>query len=263
MIFNLHINKLQENQVLYASHIEAGLNALGMRWRHADFPGQHFYMAGVDVIDVCIGPNYAYNALLDRDTIYIDRCLWGDDLEFVTIGWLNQIGGMVYPVNAPDDRPKPALKEWNRGGIIKPAFLMDYGPYSEKLAECLQKWPGLGMRPHPATHKNRRSPAELVSLQDYLKPFNLAIGHRTSALFTAVTEGVPVICFDERNSVYPIAGTCLDDIQYPDRAQWLRNMSYAQWSGEEIRSGEALNYVLNNHPTVKFTPYAGERERRS
>lgn len=192
-------------------------------------------------IHVVIGPHYAFRQNLGKKTLYIDRCLWGDDLEYVTIGWLNSDGGMKYPNGCDGSRSKPDLKDWQNIKESRAIMLLDYGPYPLELCHLAKKSYGhVSYRVHPATGKKQ------PLLIDHLKGHKVAIGYRTSALFTAVTEGVPVISFDHRSPVYDIAGHDILDVKYPDREQWLNNMSYAQWSGEEIRSGEALKYVLDH-----------------
>lgn len=185
---------------------------------------------------MCIGPHYALNRCMGTQTILVDRCLWGDDLEFVTVGWLKKNGGMHYPTNAPGDRPKPELMKWKQASEKK-LVLVDYEKSPNDFAGIDGSY-----RFHPALG------IEQPDLIEQLDNHDIAIGYRTSALFTAAIRGLPVISFDERSSVYTISSNSIGDIIRPDRTQWLNNMSYAQWSFSEVQSGEALEYVINNRP---------------
>ena len=232
-----------ENQRLYAMHLDRGFTALG----YNSFVSKSPSPKNVDVY-VCIGPHYALDACMTtgKPIIYIDRCLWGDDLEYVTIGWLNEDGGMRYPINAPGHRSWPQdVQPWRFRDESKAIYLMDYGPYANQYRLALEHYEHVTMRVHPATGKIQ------PALQDHLKGHGVAIGNRTSALVTAALLGYPVISFDKRSPVYEIAGHDILDIRRPDRTQWLDNMSHAQWSAEEIRSGEALTYVLNHAPITR------------
>lgn len=224
-----HYNTTLGNQRLYAQHIAKGLSRLDIKHEITSDPDLQ------GDIHICIGPHYAFSQCLGKRTIYIDRCLWGDDLEYVTIGWLNDDGGMVYPTGCDDLRQKPDLFGW-RDSTDRAIFLLDYPMRDFDIIKS--EFSDVGVRYHPAIKPNQ------ISLDHHLSMYDVAIGWRTSALVTAAVNGMPVISFDSRSPVYPIAGRDIMDIRKPCRKQWLNNLSYAQWSGKEIASGEALEYVL-------------------
>ena len=87
-------------------------------------------------------------------------------------------------------------------------------------------------------------------MADHLRGHSVAIGGRTSALVYAAIEGYPVITYDERSPVFEISGRDIIDIVKPDRTQWLNNLSYSQWRGDEINRGDALEYVITSHNTA-------------
>jgi hypothetical protein len=165
-------------------------------------------------------------------------------MEFVTIGWLDSDGKMIYPNGSHHDRLKPHLEEWKEGEESA-LFLLDYGPYPREYYTAAKKIYKTDLRPHPSTGKG------LPPLKDHLSNFDIAIGFRTSALFTAVTEGVPVVSLDSTSSVYNVSSHSIGKVVRPDRGQWLNDMSYAQWSGLEIQSGEALKYALDNRTNTR------------
>jgi len=62
----------------------------------------------------------------------------------------------------------------------------------------------------------------------------------------AVLEGVPTIAMDKMSMVWPVTGKTLLDLVdpfTPDRQQWANNIAYAQWSLDEMRSGEAWQHI--------------------
>lgn len=236
--FVVHANPSLRNQTLYAEHLKQGFERLDRKCiltTNRNYDGD---------IHVCIGPHYALRDCIGKPTIYIDRCLWGDDLDFVTIGWLNSKGYMLYPVGQDDSRPKPSVNNWIvPRETLNILYCFDYGPYPLETFQPLAKQYNVTARPHPATKKDQ------PPLLKHMEGKDVVIGHRTSALVTAAINGYPVVCFDEGNAVSPVAARDILNLVYPDRTQWLNNLSYAQWSGAEIKTGAALEYVLNSYET--------------
>jgi hypothetical protein len=247
--FVVHYNKGLKNQVLYAEYLNEGFDRIDRKCVLTDDRNYH-----AD-IHVCIGPHYALRECIGKPTIYIDRCLWGDDLEFVTIGWLDSKGYMIYPQNQDGGRPKPKLSPWKVSHETRDAlYCLDYGPYPLENIHKLSKQVNLTIRPHPATKKNQ------PTLIQHMKSKHVIIGNRTSALVTAAIKGYPVVCFDEGNAVSPVAARDILNLVYPDRTQWLSDLSYAQWSGKEIESGEALEYAISNFTNSRANkPFGGEK----
>lgn len=232
--FVIHYNPHLYNQTLYRDHLVSGFVNLGYKVTSTTDKN-----AKGD-IHVCIGPHYAFNECMGRPTIYLDRCLWGDDLDAVSIGWVGKNGGMIYPKGADDKRPKPELMPWVDGDGEQAIFLCDYGECPEIYSIAKKHYSNVTLRHHPSTRQQQ------PSLSMHLCGHSVAIGGRTSALVDAAIRGYPVITYDERSPVADISGRDIIDIVKPDRRQWLNNLSYAQWRGEEIRTGEALEYVINN-----------------
>lgn len=66
----------------------------------------------------------------------------------------------------------------------------------------------------------------------------------------AAIDGVPVIAVDQGAMVWPIANHSLMAVQQPmlpNRQQWLNDIAYAQWTPDEMRSGEAWNHIARKH----------------
>jgi hypothetical protein len=67
----------------------------------------------------------------------------------------------------------------------------------------------------------------------------------------AVVNGIPVIACDEGNFAWSVAERKLENIENLNLAsdsvvhQWLRNLSYCQWTPEEMESGECWNHLYS------------------
>lgn len=63
----------------------------------------------------------------------------------------------------------------------------------------------------------------------------------------SVIRGTPTIAMDPGNFAYSLGNNKLSQIENlvrsNDRQQWLNNLAYAQWSRQEIKSGEAWSHI--------------------
>lgn len=85
-------------------------------------------------------------------------------------------------------------------------------------------------------------------LERDLEHAHCAIGWTSNALTEAACYGVPVYCMSAGAMAWPISLTNFNEIDkvhtsLPDRTQWLYNLSYCQWTREEIRDGIAWNHI--------------------
>ena len=56
----------------------------------------------------------------------------------------------------------------------------------------------------------------------------------------SVMNGTPTIAYNPGNFAYDISTRFIDSINsiaYPDREQWIKNLSYCQWNISEIQEG--------------------------
>ena len=64
----------------------------------------------------------------------------------------------------------------------------------------------------------------------------------------SVISGVPTIAMDTGNFAYSLGNNKLSQIENlvrtNDRQQWLNNISYAQWSRGEIKTGDAWQHIF-------------------
>ena len=67
------------------------------------------------------------------------------------------------------------------------------------------------------------------------------ITHNSTAAVDAATYGVPVYMTSDLCLAWDVGSNNLSQIenpQYPDRTQWLNNLAYANWTIEEVKSGQ-------------------------
>ena len=70
---------------------------------------------------------------------------------------------------------------------------------------------------------------------------------RTSAgIIPAILNGVPSISEDDYNICNPVSDRDLSNIENilkPDREQWVNDLCYAEWSMDELLTGEAWSHL--------------------
>lgn len=108
-------------------------------------------------------------------------------------------------------------------------------------------------RPHPLDNSpNIPEGLEVISgdLHDAMKKASCVVTLNSNSGVDAVLAGVPVISMDKGSMVYNVTKHHINDIIEPtifDRAQWLREMSYCQWSIEEITKGIAWEHLKKRY----------------
>ena len=234
--FLVHTNKSLKHQVMYA---EAWIEGLS---RHGDLGAITEAPDTESEYHMVLGPHYAKKYWLGHPrTILLDRCFWWDDLRYVTLGWMDEEGGRKFQQDCPSDRPKPVPTVHKYG--VRALILADYGMDTGELTSM-----GFDCGLIPITRKHPadcNAPQEL--LEDVLGYYDIAIGYQTTALISAAIAGLKIVCLDPRNPVYPISNKAfpvqVNDLRHFDRTQWLNNLSYAQWSYEEVKDGTAWEYL--------------------
>jgi hypothetical protein len=95
------------------------------------------------------------------------------------------------------------------------------------------------VRPHPADTDRK-----LIDIKSAIRLRDVVICSSSTAGFEAIIQGAPTICLDPKNEIAPVCSASIDaDLYVGDRAQWLHEMSYKQWSLDEIASGEAWEHL--------------------
>lgn len=228
----IHYNPNIENQVNYGQALYEGFRAHGLKTTLTDnvtAPGD---------IHCLIGPWYAYSHYIKyKNVLYLDRACW-DHPNYTTVNWMHY-GEKVWNWDLPQKpRYHPTIKPWKNGKRL--IVLCDYGEKSYKYQNRVRPHFGnVAVREHPSSVSYKQ-----IDLLDELEDFEIAIGGRTTALVTAAIEGLSIFCVDRLSPVYPVA-SAVPYIIKPDRDRWLKDLSWHNWTLEEIKSGQMWHHFSN------------------
>lgn len=105
-------------------------------------------------------------------------------------------------------------------------------------------------RPHPkamdAYRPLRGVKVSTVPLSEDLKNAHAVVTYNSNSGVEALIEGIPVFAADRGSMCWEVANRSLVSIDVPnkpDRAQWLNDLCFAQWTIDEMRSGEAWKHL--------------------
>ena len=243
------VNPNLENQRITGAWVQAGFKAAGI-----DCTTTHDRGADADVI-VVHGPNYALETARNKDNVlWLDRCWYGDTNNWASLGWLRD-GCRWWP--EVDHTPGRFIGHIDDGYIdyaenyVKGSEILLLDDYDETLLRTYPIDAEVLYRPHP--HCVGRYPGagdrSGGNLHDALDGVGLVITAAGTSGAYAALRGIPVVCLDPRNVVYPISASDMDgyvDMSEKSRFQWACNLAWRQWTGDEISSG-AFWSVLGTH----------------
>ena len=104
-------------------------------------------------------------------------------------------------------------------------------------------------RPHPRDkqHISYGVPFMTASLEECFKVAKCIYTYSSTSGIDAMLAGKPVIAESPVSMVYDLAGHGVKDIKKlkepKDRQQWFNDLAYRQWTLEEIRKGEAWEFI--------------------
>lgn len=90
-----------------------------------------------------------------------------------------------------------------------------------------------------------------LSLEESIKNAYVLISYNSTSLIESLINGCPFICFDNLSLVYDLGKHSINDLnnlyipKEEERLQKLYDISYNQWSLNELKTGEAINYMLS------------------
>ena len=93
----------------------------------------------------------------------------------------------------------------------------------------------LGKTPAPFGSR----PSQNYWLEDDLKDCWCVVTFNSNSGVDAIMAGVPAVAMDEGSMILPVSTTIsqINAPSKPDREQWLNDLSYAQWTPDEIAAG--------------------------
>lgn len=117
--------------------------------------------------------------------------------------------------------------------------------YSDFVGQCQARGLEVRFRPHPLG-QSRCVEAKTMPgcLDDALAWADMALTINSNSGVDAVLAGVPCVAIDEGSMVYSLASRSVNAAcRRPDRSAWLNALSYAQWTVEEMVSGECWEHA--------------------
>lgn len=171
-----------------------------------------------------------------------------DRLRFVSAGW-NGLHGRADPVrfDCPPDRLRGLhlkVSPWRAKG--KYILVCDNHPGDAVSGpakwwhelESLYPLPAIRYRPHPLLKPDQEP------LHEALAGAALCVTWSSTSAIESVLRGVPTVAMSESSVAWPVTSHALkDDIFVGDREPWLRELSYRQWTPDELADGTAWEYL--------------------
>lgn len=199
------------------------------------------------------------NVLIIETPIFRNLATWHFRVGFDHV----HRGGRFFPANCPGDRIGKFglnLQPWRVGegpiviagqlpgdysldGLDCREWVVDVATYLERSVDR-----PVYIRPHPLDYATDWYPVGaslhmMVSrepLEADLARAGTWIAHTSGSAVDAVLAGIPTICLGPGNFAWDVSAHSLRGLREPwtgDREPWLANLSYAQWTHEEIRDG--------------------------
>ena len=199
-----------------------------------------------------------------RRTLIMERAYLGDRFSWTSLGY-DGLNGTADFCNkdVPDDRAQMwSLDDWRQGGDYALVIGQVHGDksldginingwVSRTLKAAVSKYKRVVYRPHPL-QRVRQNPSipsgveidRSETIDDALSGAICCITYSSNSGVNAVAAGVPVVSEGKCSMVADISSrSVLDPLIMPDRSDWLRRIAYAQWTPEELRSGEAWRHL--------------------
>lgn len=195
------------------------------------------------------------------ETGYINR---GDgENHHYAAGW-NGLNGRADFVNKgmPSDRAEKLgvnLWPYSEGddvilcGQVPWDASVDHTDHIEWIMQTAESLKGLTernivFRPHPLARLPALNGCEYSTrpLADDLPLAHAVVTFNSNSAVEALVSGKPVFSFDEGSMVWNVSNRDLSQIDNPwkpQRQQWLNDLCYAQWTIDEMRSGEAWQHL--------------------
>lgn len=201
---------------------------------------------------------------INLETGYINRGAGPDN--YYAAGW-NGINGRADFRNRgmPADRAaRWSMADWREGetvmlcGQVPWDASVDFSNHLKWLIEAAAILQALTrreivFRPHPLA----KIPNLLgctyswgVPIEDELTRAHCVVTFNSNSGVDAILAGVPVFAFDIGSMVYSLASknwATLEAPRKPDRTQWLNDISYAQWTPQEMANGQTWRHLSSSN----------------
>lgn len=246
------------HQVTHRAAVEEGLRRHGVL---TEYPG----------VVICWGwRTGALHRQRGRNVLVLERGYIGDRFHWTSIGWNGLNGRATFPEYVPDGgarfrRMGVPLRPWRPTGeyvllvgqvhgdaALRGQNLAGWYAATAKAAAAAYGLP-VRFRPHPLEAR-RLGVVRTVSgtqqdvglLDDALEHAAVVVTWNSNTGVDALLAGKPVVAAGDGAMAAPLAARELGGRCDPDREAWAHALAWKQWSLDEIRSGEALEGVVDD-----------------
>ena len=212
----IHSNPTLPNQIESSGWLKQGFERHGL---DCEVAADRLKPADIHVVQ---GPHYAFAEWVgkaDKERVlWLDRCFYGDSRFDLSIGWLNADGSRDFKnkgmVASNGDLPElKSMKPRQESAVV----FADYGKMDQARhweVDARSKYFPVHLRFHPADMQS------IYPLADMWERCDVAIGGTSTILVDAAINGLHI---KQCNPLHVCVGMT-------DRAQWLTDLSWAQWN---------------------------------
>lgn len=262
----VHVHKAMNHHSKWGKAFAAGVRAHG---------GKARIVEKYNPIDCELAVFWGHHAAKDRikenqrsrglHYLVMERGYFVDRFEYTSLGYDGLNGEADFlNVNSPPDRWEPhchLMKPWVPSGEavlligqVKGDNSCNHVDLDSWYKEIVEDVKGRGLpikfRPHPQTRAPTSPPTahmQIGELEACLDMAALVITLSSTVGVDSLLAGRPTVAMDPISMAYGVAARTiqegLDMTEAPDREQWARDLAYAQWTKEEIASGEAWEHL--------------------
>lgn len=195
-----------------------------------------------------------------RQYIVVERGYFKDRMQRASVGW-NGLNGLADFRNAhsPSDRWLQLgfeVLEWQTGGdrVVLGGQVpgdmtcegVDLKVWYREAVEAISAQTDLPIyfKPHPMARAYEGPQG--VPVTDTIAGAAKVVVYSSNLAVDAVMRGVPTVVVSPVAMAWPVTGHGLEavgTVPKPERAQWLADLAYAQWTLAEIRAGECWAHL--------------------
>jgi len=192
--------------------------------------------------------------------LVVEAGYYNNRRENVSMGY-NGLNGEADFVNSNSDG-----KRWKHNRLIKPwrseaegeyVLIIKQTPHDASLVskteppidmdtwvnEQKEKYLSLGykvkIRPHPLTKWTNNLP----TLEEDFATAKIVVTCSSNTGVLSVLEGIPTVATYPVSMVYNLC----KESKTPDRSQWIKDLSYCQWTLQEIANGDAWKHLKKKY----------------
>lgn len=201
------------------------------------------------------------------EVLVMERGYIGDRFKLTSLGW-NGLNGFADFPEYPDDG---GARFREHGGVLKPwkekgdyvlilgqvrgdASLrgQDISSWYEKTAKAIKKHYGVPVyfRMHPDAIR-RGGYKEILdvprlegTLEQALSEALFTVAYNSNSCLDSILAGVPCYAGDRGTMAFDLCMPHWQALHYPDRERAVHRIAWTQWSQEEIRTGIALEKLV-------------------